>query len=86
MNSASSSWTILLGLDGGEDIGAHRLLLHAVAEVLGHLVGHVGVEKGPADLLEGLGHIYFSDLSFAFEYLEGSFQSVGEVFEHTIIF
>ena len=75
----------LLGLDGCEHVGAHGLLLYPVAEVLGDLVGNVGVEQGTANLLEGLGYVYFGYLAFALQYLEGTLQSFGKVLKHILL-
>ena len=66
----------LLRLDRGEDVLSHRLGLHPVAELLGHLVAYVGVEQGPADVLQGFGDIDVSDLSFSLQYLEGTLKSL----------
>ena len=66
----------LLRLDRGEDVLSHRLGLDPVAEILGNLVTYIGVEQGPADVLQGLGDIDIGNLPFALQYLEGTFKSL----------
>ena len=66
----------LLRLDGGEDVLAHGLDLHPVAEFLRHLVADIGIQQGPADVLKGLGYVYFGNPAFALQNLEGPFKSL----------
>ena len=51
---------------------AQGLVLDRIAKVLGHLETHVGLDKGAADVFQGLGHIDLGDFSLAFENLEGA--------------
>ena len=73
----------LLRLHGGEHVGAHSLVLHAVAEVLGHLVADVGVQQGLADVLDRFRYVDFGDFPFTLQYLERPLQSLTQVLEHS---
>ena len=72
----------LLRLHGREDVRADGLVLHAVAEVLGHLVADVRIQQRLADVLDGLRHIDLGDLPFTLQYLERPFQSLAQTFKH----
>ena len=51
----------LARLDALDDVAAQGLGLHLVGELLGDGIAHVGVEKGLADLLDGLRHVDIGD-------------------------
>ena len=72
----------LLRLDGGQDILSHCLVLHPVAEILGHLVADIGVKQGLAYILYSLGDIDFGNLSFSLENLERSLKPFRQIFKH----
>ena len=74
----------LLGLHGGEHTCAYGLVLHLVAEVLGHLVAHVGVQEGLADVLDGLRHVDFGNLSFSLQDFERPLQSLAQILKHIL--
>ena len=76
----------LLGLHGGEHVGAHGFVLHAVAEVLGHLITYVGIQQRLADILDGFRYINLGDFSFTLQYFERPFQSFAQVLEHSKFF
>ena len=65
----------LLRFHGRQHILAHRLVLHAVAEFLRHLVAHVGIKQRLANVLYSLGDIDFRNFSLSLENLERPFQS-----------
>ena len=74
----------LLRLHRRQHVRADGLVLHAVAEVLRHLVAHVRVQQGLADVLDGLRHIDFGDLSFTLQYLERPLQSLAQILKHNV--
>ena len=65
----------LLRLHGSEHACANGFGLHPVAEFLGNLVGHIGIQEGPAHILKGFGDVDFGYLAFTFEYFERPFES-----------
>ena len=72
----------LLRLHGRQHVLAHRLVLDRVAELLGHLVAHIGVQEGLPDVLDGFGDVDFGDFPLTFQYLERPFQPFAQVLEH----
>ena len=50
------------GLERVDDLGADRLLLHLVAELLGHFQVDVGLQQRGANLPHHLGHVGLGDL------------------------
>ena len=65
----------LLRLHRGEDVGADGLVLDGVAEFFRDLEADIGVQERLADIFYRLCDVDFGNLSFALQYLEGSFQS-----------
>ncbi len=51
-------------------------------EVLDDLIIDVGLEKGQADHLQGLAHVFFGDFPLALEEFHRLLQAVGELVEH----
>ena len=74
----------LLRLHRRQHVRADGLVLHAVAEVLRHLVAHVRVQQGLADVLYGLRHIDLGDLPFTLQYLERPLQSLAQILKHSL--
>ena len=75
----------LLRFHGSEDILAHCLLLHIVAEFLGYLVAYVGVQEGASDVLNGFGDVDLGDLAFAFQYFKRPFKPFAQVLKHLFL-
>ncbi len=63
-----------LGLDGIDNILAHRLCLDGVCEILGHLEVDVGIKKSTAHFLEGLGYVYFGNFALSLQDLKATFK------------
>ena len=74
----------LLGLHGCEHTGAYSLVLHLVAEVLGHLVTYVGVQQGLADVLDGFRHVNLGNLSFSLQDFKRPLQSLAQILKHIL--
>ena len=73
----------LLRLHRRQHVRADGLVLHAVAEVLRHLVAHVRVQQRLADVLDGLRHIDLGDLPFTLQDLERPLQSLAQILKHS---
>ena len=73
----------LLRLHRRQYVRADGLVLHAVAEVLRHLVAHVRVQQRLADVLDGLRHIDLGDLPFTLQDLERPLQSLAQILKHS---
>ena len=60
----------LARLDALYDILTKSHFLYIVAEALGYLVAHVGLDQGPADVFEGFGYVNFSNPALSFQQAE----------------
>ena len=69
------------GREAGGDLGAERLLLHALDEGLDHRQRDVGLEQRHAHLAQGLADVFFGDAAAAAQRVDRAGQPRGQVLE-----
>ncbi len=73
---------LLVGADPAHHLGADGFAAHLLDKVLHHRQAHVGLEQGPAHLLQGTVHVGFADAGLAPQAFDGVFKSLGKLVKH----
>ena len=71
----------LAGREAGGDLGAERLLLHALDEGLDHRQRDVGLEQRHAHFAQGLADVFFGDAAAAAQRVDGAGKPRRQVLE-----
>ena len=72
----------LVGADAPHHFGAHGLAAHLFDKLLHHRQADVGLQQGPADLLEGPFNVGLADGGLAPQAFDSVFKPLGKLVKH----